>query len=211
MRPSVTDIHRVKPNKFHLRQNQFAPLRPWSQLCWTDSWDMYVGWSEDALWLDYLTILNPESRSILTTAHAHLIQSFGSQVSRWWFLINSFTKGGEVCITKCQFAKRLQVDILLYYLWYDMDVTAVPPLDIMIHPWLWHRCEMLSTLIAQDDVLSPSIVSFSWKKQWLKLQNSHFWNIGPLAMSRIMASWLCSTPQHQDYRHPMDTSPTSPE
>ena len=46
------------------------------------------------------TILNPESRSILTTAHAHLIQSFGSQVSRWWCLINSYTKGGEVCIKK---------------------------------------------------------------------------------------------------------------
>ena len=43
MRPSVTDIHRVTPNKFHLRQNQFAPLRRLVSACLTDSWDMYVG------------------------------------------------------------------------------------------------------------------------------------------------------------------------
>ena len=50
-------------------------------------------------------ILNPESRSILTTAHAHLIQSFGSQVSPWC-LINRYTKGEEFFTTEWQFAKE---------------------------------------------------------------------------------------------------------
>lgn len=83
------------------------------------------------------TILNPESRSILTTAHAHLIQSFGSQVSRWWFLINSYTKGGEVCITKCQFAKEAssRYNIFDMIIWM-FQIAAVPPLNIMMHPMI---------------------------------------------------------------------------
>ena len=55
---------------------------------------VYVGWSWMILDAYDWKILNPESRSILTTAHAHLIQSFGSQVSPWC-LINRYTKGEE--------------------------------------------------------------------------------------------------------------------
>ena len=121
--------------------------------CILDDLRMPYDWT---IWLSW--ILN---QGLSWQRHMHI--SYRALGRKWvvgGFSSTAIQKVGEVCITKCQFAKEASSRYNIYdmIIWM-LQIAAVPPLNIMMHPWLWHRCEMLCTLIAQDDVLSPWIVS----------------------------------------------------